>query len=646
MATVEELSKQRATLKGQITKISNYINLRALIENDVTIVDKKEEDLDGIFEKFEEIQKKMEPLKKESNEASIDTKDQEFETHFWDVKNAISTVRHKIVHGDPIHQNQSGNSTNDLIKSLIEALNAIQHNQQEARVRIRLPLLTLPTFNGEVGESWTTFYEIFETTIHNEARYEDIEKFSYLCSCLGDELKREVVSKFKLSGENYDSALKYLKDKYSKKKPTTAKHLSELFKAKPLLKEDYKELHNLLTCFDANIEQTKRINPDASLFDILVIFMVSSRLDDNTKRAWELHTKNEENPTWNQMREFLEGRVSLLETIQYEKECAASSSDQKSKPIVHPVKPNQSSSSNPDKTIMMSARTVHITCRLCGCIHKTHECPDLLKENVQNRNSIIKNARLCFNCLGNHKKADCRNKFSCRECFKEGKPNQKHHSILHIKKSNKATNSHQSTAQNTVEFDHKSADQVLLLTADIEIQDLSGQFQSCRALLDSGSQSCYMTENLAKKLKLPNKEVSVNVSGLGERSITVKQQVNATIKSKSKQFFEDLDFLVVPKIAEKIPRRKIDLSNVRLPKNLCLADPNFMVPHEVDILIGNEYFLSLIEEGKINLDGQGSLHLRSSVFGWLVAGKINSYENSLKVEPFKAGNMFTKSNGI
>lgn len=629
MTTVEELSKQRATLKGQITKIGNYINLRALIENDVTNVDKKEEDLDAIFEKFEEIQTKMEPLKNNVNEASIEAKDQEFETHYWDVKNAISTVRHNILHGD--QSKEPGNAANDVIKSLVQALGALQTNPNP---RVRVPELKLPTFSGDPNDCWTTFYELFESVIHKESKYQNIEKYTYLCSCLSDELKRELTSKFKLSNEGYDLAIKYLQDKYGKKRPTTIKHLSELFKVKSIEKENYKDLHNLVNCYSANIEQARRINPGNDLFDLLIIFMVSSRLDDSTRRAWELQIKDEENPTWNQMRKFLEDRVAFLQGMNYERQCVTSN-ESKSKPIQKP-KTNIPFVSRQSISTAMSGQTFNISCGVCKGEHKTHNCPELLSIDVAGRHQKIKALRLCYNCLGSHNKAECTSKYSCRECVKIGKPNERHHSLLHIDKPQPTTNSQnnhdkeppkkepitkQSETQSNQAFVTAGQNHVFLLTAIVNIQSQSGEWIPCRALLDSGSQSSFITESLAQNLGISRQKIDVLVHGIGEKPLEVKTQITTAIKSRVSDYSKSVKFLVVSKLSNRIPNEKIEMKSLKLPSNITLADPNFLKPTHIDILIGGELFLDLIEDGKIQFN-KSEVYLRSSVFGWLVAGKI------------------------
>ena len=57
--------------------------------------------------------------------------------------------------------------------------------------------------------------------------------------------------------------------------------------------------------------------------------------------------------------------------------------------------------------------------------HKMNRCPDFISFPVGKREKLVKEWRLCFNCLGSHRKDQCSSKFLCKFC------NSRHHSLLH-----------------------------------------------------------------------------------------------------------------------------------------------------------------------------------------------------------------------
>lgn len=188
--------------------------------------------------------------------------------------------------------------------------------------------------------------------------------------------------------------------------------MSELFKIKPIEKENLDELQTLVNCFSTNIEHAKRVSSETSLFDQLIIFMVSSKLDEGTRKSWENHIKNEKLPTWDILRKFLEDRVAMLVSMRFEKQCVIPESKPKIPASNQKSRVNQPVSSR--QSTVMSGQTFIVSCAVCKMEHKTHLCPELLKLDVPARIQKIKNLKLCFNCLKNHNKSECKNKFTPR----------------------------------------------------------------------------------------------------------------------------------------------------------------------------------------------------------------------------------------
>ncbi|XP_072395333.1 uncharacterized protein [Diabrotica undecimpunctata] len=75
-------------------------------------------------------------------------------------------------------------------------------------------------------------------------------------------------------------------------------------------------------------------------------------------------------------------------------------------------------------------------------------------------------------------------------------------------------------------------EQVLLSTAIIHMVDNIGNMHKCRALLDSGSQSNFITRSLAEKLQLTGQKINIPVVGIGQGITNIKRSVKATIHSR------------------------------------------------------------------------------------------------------------------
>ncbi|ELU16086.1 hypothetical protein CAPTEDRAFT_30453, partial [Capitella teleta] len=77
---------------------------------------------------------------------------------------------------------------------------------------VRLPKLTLPTFDGKVLE-WTSWWEQFNADIHLNEELPDISKFSYLRSLVGGEAAQGIAG-LALTSENYPHAVELLQDRF------------------------------------------------------------------------------------------------------------------------------------------------------------------------------------------------------------------------------------------------------------------------------------------------------------------------------------------------------------------------------------------------------------------------------------------------
>lgn len=156
-----------------------------------------------------------------------------------------------------------------------------------------------------------------------------------------------------------------------------------------------------------------------------------------------------------------------------------------------------------------------------------------------------KRLNICFNCLkSDHLASKCK-AGTCKKC------SHKHNTLLHIENASDAndtaiTVSNCSNAQ-------KSNSQILLATAIVEVVNQHGQTLNCRALLDSASQTNFITHTACKKLGLTLDATNQSVMGISGSVSKVLHKTKATIRSKVYSYSKALTFNVVPKITENLP---------------------------------------------------------------------------------------------
>jgi hypothetical protein len=139
---------------------------------------------------------------------------------------------------------------------------------------------------------------------------------------------------------------------------------------------------------------------------------------------------------------------------------------------------------------------------------------------------------------------------------------------------------------------------VLLATAQIKVNDCKGKFQTCRVLLDCGSQSNFITESTVRRLGLEQTRNKVSITGINNATSVTNYNVNLEITSMKNDYTSKLNCLVLPRITSKMPMTDIDTSTWKFPSDVVLADRDFNKPARIDILLRAE-ILRDISKSKI-----------------------------------------------
>ncbi|XP_033232030.1 uncharacterized protein LOC117183008 [Belonocnema kinseyi] len=163
-----------------------------------------------------------------------------------------------------------------------------------------------------------------------------------------------------------------------------------------------------------------------------------------------------------------------------------------------------------------------------------------------------------------------------------------------------------------------------VLKAIIHVLDHKGYPYVCRALLDNGSQVHFLTVRMASKLGLSLNEIEIPRGGVNQMSSSISKITRTTIQSRLNTFSKDLTFLITPEINPFAPSEPINRSELKIPTNLHLADPEFYKPGEIDALIGAEIFLQLLCNGQITLADKDAI-LQKTKLGWILGGKTSQF---------------------
>lgn len=110
--------------------------------------------------------------------------------------------------------------------------------------------------------------------------------------------------------------------------------------------------------------------------------------------------------------------------------------------------------------------------------------------------------------------------------------------------------------------------EVLLSTAIIYTADKKGKLHEARALLDSGSQSNFMSRELSQRLRLNLEKVWVPIYGIGQGIIDITHYMYSRFNNAK----FDSHFLIIDNITENLPAKTINLNHITIPKNIIVQN--------------------------------------------------------------------------
>ncbi|XP_055621988.1 uncharacterized protein LOC129765600 [Toxorhynchites rutilus septentrionalis] len=559
------------------------------------------------------------------------------------------------------------------------ATNQSRSNQTVTQINhVKYPELKLPEFSGKLAD-WQSFHDSFDAAVNSCAQLSAVQKFQYLKGTLKVEALR-LIDPLAVSSENYPLAWETLVNRYNNKRLLIKCHIKALFDTPAMRRESPESLLELVDSFERNISILKRLGEPADRWSSILVYQLSLRLDNRTLREWEHHASrdtaredgaiNDGMPSYVCMIQFLQDYARVLQSLspvsQISQQTSYRTVETKTKmksSVYHAAE--FSSSSSP-------------SCHSCGQNHYLANCPKFRRLSPRERLDFAKGHRLCLNCLrtSSHICKNCPSS-NCRKC------ERKHHTLLHLPPLESSHTDQQTshlpivanlnqpgpppvlpstqvrqsalcrTVNQTAHFANSGndigvssnlseslaahsncgSDLVLLWTALVNFEDMSGKIHPVRILLDCGSQCNFISESLRQKLSLDTVVSRVDVAGIGSSIAKVERSSVAVVSSRVAPYRKKLAFLVLPAITRALPHKTVSCIDWNIPNYVYLADPTFNIPGPIDAIIGNECFAEILRYVKINLENNNPV-LQKTLFGWVVSGKCKEDINPISCHSY------------
>lgn len=546
---------------------------------------------------------------------------------------------------------------------------------------VRLPRLVLGTFSGQ-PEKWVAFSNLFENSVHKNSCITDVEKFTYLLSCLSGE-PLNLIKNLPVTTANYHIAWQQLVERYNNSRLLITIHVNNILDLPSMHGCSVKQLRTFVSNFKENETALRALKHDISAESLFLTAHILRKFDNDFRKKFENKRDDPKKvPSIEELLEFIENECTQLEAANLTQTSNKSFGGYTKSNFKQRQFPNTQSPLAQTKTVLFSANSDSQTCAHCRKSgHTIYKCFEFANLTPDKRLTITKTNALCNNCLSSdHNVRNCSSSSSCRIC------RRRHHSLLHLGSASKTNNyssnntkfSPDSGDKQTSRFrtnnsslqinehsvpqkpsvenseNHSTAlvglshanDKVVLLGTALVQLNANGKTTVVRAVLDSAAQQTFITVNCAKTLGLTCKPTgNLNIIGISSTVVSSKGIGHVNIGSVSGQSLaKHHTVIILEEITSNLPRCYISNDVKELMHNLTLADPNFDIPAPVDMLLGADLFAYTLC-GKPKHLGRDMPTALCTVFGYVLIGHAPVHSNSVSTRPSSntTVNLFTVS---
>ncbi|XP_073955673.1 uncharacterized protein [Choristoneura fumiferana] len=286
MEDLKRLKAQRGQIKAKFTRNETFVNNTvSLAEASYEMLEARLQQLVSDFKNYENINLDI---------LCLDENDSE----------DISLLEEKYFHGTAkIKQAMAGRQT-------VEQSSSSSSNNN---CSVKLPNIEISSYDGKDFTKYRPFMDLFMAVIDKNKSLSDIQKLFYLRKyLLGDALS--VIINLPMVNESYPEALALLKKRFDNKSRVISNHINLILDLPQMQKGTASSIRAFISEVQQQIYALKNLEQPIEQWDMLLISVLSRKLDSYTCRAYHLDRENPENlPTIAEFISFLERRAIALE---------------------------------------------------------------------------------------------------------------------------------------------------------------------------------------------------------------------------------------------------------------------------------------------------------------------------------------------
>ncbi|GFX38953.1 uncharacterized protein TNCV_747321 [Trichonephila clavipes] len=361
-----KLNKAKTSLKGSITRIATFMD-NVSEHVDITELEVKLKKIDQLQRKIEELKELLFGL-----ETAKPTEEAEFEEDLYKCETRLDDLEVRV-------------------KKLINSINvslsvtAVEKNKYKngTFAQTKIPPI-LPTFSGKY-EQFSNFKSQFDDLIATSEQLTQSQKLYYLNSCLSNEVK-EFASTF----DTFSSLYEALESRYDNKRLIVDIHVQQILNFK-IERENPKEIREMIDCIKINLRALKLLNYEQNnLFNVFLLNIMLKKLDNESRKNFELSLKAKDVPTFDEFIAFLEQRETILLSV--DKNCIV-----ETKTILR--KPNLSFKTKTNLLMNQSVENKSFIVCKDKTLDPIFRCKKFLELNPEKRLDLVRLHKLCELCL-------------------------------------------------------------------------------------------------------------------------------------------------------------------------------------------------------------------------------------------------------
>uniref|UniRef100_A0A5S6Q0Z1 CCHC-type domain-containing protein n=1 Tax=Trichuris muris TaxID=70415 RepID=A0A5S6Q0Z1_TRIMR len=438
-------------------------------------------------------------------------------------------------------------------------ISSLGGEESAATQRYAVPSAIDPTSGVEPYDGdprkWDMFIGSFKALVHDTIP-SDAVRIAYLGRLLAPRV-RDSVATYLYNPALYHQALQTLKRKYGDRRLIAQYSVNALRCIKPLRREDIAGLDRFVCELHGVVSSLMKTGNELEVHSVGNLHDVVKKLTPHLRERWLENARRLSRPV-----NLLDLDEWLSELVLTKRSAAIFDADDDRSEQRRVVK---SKAYGEPRVNAVTSKPIKATqtCAHCQRRHRLRECPDFNALSVEERTSVVKNAKHCFSCLeAGHVARNCKEGRICGINGCKGRHNALIHrsASMHSGGVESPLPEQPSGAPETVHIgtaSHASNATVLLSVVPVLLRGPNG-LNVTSALLDPGSEVTLITEEMASKLGLARKTSMVRLATFcGSVPVTTSAMVSFEVSSTDGEYTVKVkDAITVPGL--NLARRVMD----------------------------------------------------------------------------------------